>query len=415
MDDVKQRYFWSCKLMEYFTEHGYSSLSLVGGKSSGPEKELWMIALENKEYNIIHVSSCLQQAEEEYLTDMCNSIEEALSEPVRVFNINLFELTENIYYQQAIDSICLLPNKNVEEKYLKLFPQLDKVLYVSENVNKDTDDALAKTRASLKKKFKENRKKRIIPMGTMFKVVSIICIVIFLAITITAKVADINTVSAAIAFGGYYKAFITVLGQYWRFITSGFVHSGLIHLGCNLYALFEIGRIVENEYGTVKTFVILILGIVFGNVLVFIVDSNVVAYGLSGGINALFGALFINCALKGYLKDRNIRNKLLSNLMVNIAISLLPNISLLAHLGGFVIGIFLGLIVHEYTEKSIRNNFIISLVFAIIAVGYLGYKQKDFYDFYLGTDKQVIEFYEKLHLSNGKELAKLIEYYSEGE
>ena len=36
--------------------------------------------------------------------------------------------------------------------------------------------------------------------------------------------------------------------QYWRFITSGFVHNGYAHLGVNMFTLFFFGRIVEETF-----------------------------------------------------------------------------------------------------------------------------------------------------------------------
>ncbi len=83
-------------------------------------------------------------------------------------------------------------------------------------------------------------------------------------------------------------------GQWWRLFTALFIHFGLIHLGLNMFALWDIGRLVERLLGPTR-FVLLYLGSgVIGNLVSLVVQGNqAVSGGASGAIFSLYGALLV--------------------------------------------------------------------------------------------------------------------------
>src|ERR1051326_2052819 len=66
---------------------------------------------------------------------------------------------------------------------------------------------------------------------------------------------DLDT-TTLLAFGGKYSPAILRLGQWWRLVTAGFLHGGLIHIGMNSWVLFDLGAQVEEVFGQARLIVI---------------------------------------------------------------------------------------------------------------------------------------------------------------
>lgn len=92
------------------------------------------------------------------------------------------------------------------------------------------------------------------------------------------------------AFGAKYRAAILGYGQWWRLVTAGFLHGGLLHIGMNSWVLFDLGAQVEEVYGASRMIAIYFLGTVFG----FFLStfwSSALSVGASAGIMGLIGAM----------------------------------------------------------------------------------------------------------------------------
>ena len=83
-------------------------------------------------------------------------------------------------------------------------------------------------------------------------------------------------------------------GQWWRLFTAQFVHFGVLHLGMNMAALWDVGRLVERLYGRWRFAVLYGASGVAGNLLSLVVQGNqAVSAGASGAIFSLYGALLV--------------------------------------------------------------------------------------------------------------------------
>jgi rhomboid protease GluP len=92
-----------------------------------------------------------------------------------------------------------------------------------------------------------------------------------------------------VAFGAKYTPFIA-MGEWWRLVTAGFLHGGIIHILMNSWVLFDLGAQVEEFYGSSRMLVIYFIGTVVG----FYASawwSPVVSVGASAGICGLLGAM----------------------------------------------------------------------------------------------------------------------------
>ena len=83
-------------------------------------------------------------------------------------------------------------------------------------------------------------------------------------------------------------------GQWWRLFTALFIHFGIVHLGLNMWALWDVGRLVERLYGRLNFVVLYLASGVLGNLLSLVVQGNrAVSGGASGAVFSLYGALLV--------------------------------------------------------------------------------------------------------------------------
>ncbi|TDQ52322.1 membrane associated rhomboid family serine protease [Actinorugispora endophytica] len=137
---------------------------------------------------------------------------------------------------------------------------------------------------------------------------------------------------------GMWGAGIDYADQWYRLITSAFLHSGVMHLLFNGFALYVVGPQLENWLGHVRYLALWVVSAVGGSVLGYLVEPNQLTVGASGAIFGLFGAiLLIGRRLR--LDTRFILGLLAVNLLITFTV---PNISWTAHIGGLVSGLLLG-------------------------------------------------------------------------
>ena len=145
------------------------------------------------------------------------------------------------------------------------------------------------------------------------------------------------------AYLGKINALIFV-GEYWRLLTPALLHSSLIHLMFNMYALSILGRQIEPFYGRWRFLLLYVIGAFGGNVLSFVL-SRFNSLGASTAIFALLAAeaVFIwqNRQIFGS-QSRGILMNLAFVLMLNLFIGISPgsNTDNWGHLGGLLAGFF---------------------------------------------------------------------------
>ncbi len=146
-------------------------------------------------------------------------------------------------------------------------------------------------------------------------------------------------------FGAMYRPYIAG-GQWWRLVTAGFLHGGLLHILMNSWVLFDLGAIVEDMFGGARMLVIYF----FANIAGFYVSFRF-GGGLSVGASAaLFGLIGAMIALG--IRDRTsagtaIRGLFVRWLIYGLLFSLLPGIDMAAHVGGLVGGFLAGYVAGE--------------------------------------------------------------------
>ncbi len=124
-------------------------------------------------------------------------------------------------------------------------------------------------------------------------------------------------------------------GDWWRILTSGFLHIGAVHLLMNMLALWVLGRDLEVVFGRLRFTAVYLLSLLGGSVAVFLLgDMAQPVAGASGAVYGLMGAIAV-AAVRLKLNLRPILIVIAVNVIISVSI---PGISLLGHLGGIAVG-----------------------------------------------------------------------------
>lgn len=150
-------------------------------------------------------------------------------------------------------------------------------------------------------------------------------------------------------------------GQWWRLLTSVFLHGGLLHIATNMWALFNLGLLAEILYGRRNYVILYLLCGLGGSVASVWWHPEIVGVGASGAIFGIAGALLpalkfqrnprIAAALRGSLSS--IALFVIYNLAIGAAMPFIDNA---AHIGGLVTGLSVGFFLPSYTVEEERRQ-----------------------------------------------------------
>lgn len=158
--------------------------------------------------------------------------------------------------------------------------------------------------------------------------------------------------------------FNVVHGEWYRLITSIFLHFNFEHILMNMLSLFIFGKIVESIVGHWRMLAIYIISGLFGNFASLSFNTDTVSVGASGAIFGLIGAVFAFMYISQRF-DRKVIGQLLIVLVILIGLSLfMHNVNIVAHIGGFVGGVLITLIGYYFKEN--RTRFWILLIIILI-------------------------------------------------
>lgn len=157
--------------------------------------------------------------------------------------------------------------------------------------------------------------------------------------------------------GAMYAPFVLGQGQYYRLITSLFMHFGASHLMNNMLVLFVLGDNLEYALGHVKYLIFYILSGIGASTISMVVQMQTgdfaVGAGASGAIFGVVGGLVyavgVNRGRLGNLTSRQLGVMILLTLYHGFTSM---NIDNSAHIGGLVTGVLLGILLYRKPKSN---------------------------------------------------------------
>ena len=359
-------------LINYFiTEENYKPMII-----HGINDEIWLENLDNN-YKIVRIVSHHIHNKEQLDFDKfkLSKIVKQVKRKTLSFKVKVLSIYTDIEDEKILnnDDVLITKEKDINNpKLVSAFPDivektnrkedgLEYFIKVTDNINKKNE----KRNKIAEKIFSYKQ-----PIVTY--IIMAICIILFILMELSGGSTNSQTLLK-------YGANLDVLvknGEYYRLFTCIFLHIGIMHLLCNMYSLYIIGREVENLFGKIKYIIIFILSGIFGSIMSLAFTHNTISAGASGAIFGLLGALlYFGMHYRTYLGE-SIKRSIIPIIVVNLIIGFFAEgIDLAAHIGGLVGGILLAMMVgvpDKSKTKDIINGTILTIIY-LIFISYLAF------------------------------------------
>ena len=167
-----------------------------------------------------------------------------------------------------------------------------------------------------------------------------------------------------LAFGANYGPLVAE-GEYWRLLTSTFLHIGIMHLAFNSIGLLIYGMLLERIFGRLRFLLIYVASGLAGATVSFVVNPIAISAGASGAIFGLLGALGATFLAGPTRANRRDFGGIVVLIAINLAFGfMVPGIDNWAHIGGLVMGFALGMVLTEGRGQPVVHVLVGSEAFA---------------------------------------------------
>lgn len=370
---IREKDAIAMKLLHFFiTEQGYTPIVV-----HGVQDEIWLENMKSP-YSIVrimtgHIHNMEQLEFDLFKTQSLIKRIKRKTLRFKMKTLSIFiDLEERVKLSSSDEIECI---NVVEEKDLDKYEEVNQVFPDISSKLKHSEEGL-ELFTKITNDINEATEKEAQKTEDVFKLktpyVTIALIVINILFYLISVLTDFNSVATTFAL----NATAVRTGEIYRLITATFMHSGLLHIGLNMYALYIIGTQLESFYGHYKFLIIYLFSGIMGSLLSMAFLGKAWSLGASGAIFGLFGALlYFGYHYRAYLGNV-IKTQILPIILLNLLLGFaMPGIDQFAHLGGLAGGalISMALGVKYKTSKSEQINGIVLTLLAFIFLIFIAF------------------------------------------
>jgi membrane associated rhomboid family serine protease len=166
--------------------------------------------------------------------------------------------------------------------------------------------------------------------------------------------------------GGLFGPAIADQGEWYRIVTSGFLHAGPLHLFLNMFVLYILGGILEPAIGAARLVGIYLVSLLAGSFGALLLTPDEVTVGASGAVYGLMAATFLVARQRGVEQlASQIGLWVVLNLVFTFSV---PNISIGGHLGGLAGGAAAAALILA-AERRAGQNAALAEAAGLVALG----------------------------------------------
>lgn len=398
------------QLAEFFVnQFGYNHILInyFDEETNTHGNELIFVNKDNPYYQIIRVCE-YPLNQKDFFNKSLVGVFDKLTKEKQISKDSIFldiHLTRELVneYTSDYDLICIDDNFYSGIDLEEIFPGLKDCVHPTEAKNLKT---LLK---KIDDKVKQERKK--LPFLKRYdNLFTLILIGICSLVTLISFILSMNysTAAAEIFMGGDYMTFTLGLKQFYRLITSSFIHGSLLHLLMNMYSLFLLGTFVESTRGHFSFLLIIFCSILVGSLTSDILNTNQLIVGMSGGLYGLLIVYFLDLSKTGMINLRSISSVLFANLLINF----LPNVAWQVHVGGALAGYLVYLVLDKKGNEKIGPIILLLTVIICLFVKYC--MIKEITPLYGATDFEVLNIIDNFGLKSysNKLYLRLLKVYT---
>lgn len=356
------------KLLHYFiTEKNYSPIILQGA-----EDEIWLENLDS-DYKIVRIVSNYIHNDEQLNFDLFKTkrIVSKIKKKTFSFHMDVLsiytDIGDNAHLDKKNDCMFLYDEKDLEKYPFidKYFPDIiNKLTFTEEGLQlfiKITNDINQKNKLEAEKAESVFKRKK--PIVTYI----LLGINVFMYLIPILLGSYNNLLDRFCLYGPYIREY----NEYYRLISSGFLHADIFHLLFNCYALYVLGSQLESYIGKTKYSIVYLFSLLMGS-LMSITFSDNPSIGASGAIFGLMGSLlYFGYHYRVYLGTM-LKSQIIPLIIINLLYGfMLSGIDNFAHigglLGGFIVTMALGIKYKSNNSEKI-NGIIITSIFTLFMI-----------------------------------------------
>ncbi len=355
-------------LVHYFiTEKNYNPVII-----HGINDEIWLENMKS-DYKLIRIVSHYIHNNEQLNADnfRTKQISKKLKKKTFSWNMNMLNIyvdlgetvklenNDSHFLNYFIKNISDIKNKDLKEIFPDIIEKTNHdekgmalLLKITEDINRNNIEKNKKIDRLFAKK---------VPYVSY--IIIALCIIMFL---VTMGGTDIQTL---LKYGANLDI-LTKSGDYYRLVSSMFLHIGIFHILFNMYALYIIGPQVEGFFGKWKFLIVYFVSGICGSMMSIAFNPGIVSAGASGAIFGLFGALlyFAN-NYRGYI-GTVVKSQIVPVIVMNLVLGfVIQGVDIWAHIGGLVGGLITANMLGTKDEDVKLSG----IPFFLIYVGFLIY------------------------------------------
>jgi membrane associated rhomboid family serine protease len=159
-------------------------------------------------------------------------------------------------------------------------------------------------------------------------------------------------------------------GEWYRLVTSGFLHINVIHIAFNMLALYQLGNLLEPAFGRARFAAVYFASMLVGSLGVVLVTPDRLTVGASGAVFGLMGFAFMAMRSRGVDPfSTGLGGTILLNLIITFTLS--SYISVGGHIGGLIGGALCGYLLTDLGPKHLRDER--AVLGSVIALGVVAF------------------------------------------
>ena len=144
-------------------------------------------------------------------------------------------------------------------------------------------------------------------------------------------------------------------GEWYRLLSSGFLHVNVIHIAFNMLVLYQLGQLLEPVFGRLRFGVVYVVSLLCGSLGVMLVSPGNLTMGASGAVFGLMGFAFMALRARGIDPfSTGLGGTIVLNLIITFTLS--RYISVGGHVGGLIGGVACGWILTSAGPRYLKDN-----------------------------------------------------------
>jgi membrane associated rhomboid family serine protease len=189
-----------------------------------------------------------------------------------------------------------------------------------------------------------------------------------IAVNVAVFVYGMATGENQLIFDGGLFGPLVAAGEWYRIVTSGFLHAGLLHVGFNMFILYQLGMLLEPALGRVRFGLVYAVALLSGSLGVLLLSPTSLTVGASGAVFGLMGASVATMRARGIDPfSTGLGGMIVINLIITFTLS--SYISVGGHVGGLIGGFLAGWVCADVGPRYLKDGgLIIGVLSAMVVV-----------------------------------------------